>query len=172
MFDSIGRNGRRINRQVEGSEQRYRNFKIIEGVGGAGEATRVEKFVSPNKLARATEQGDRGGYTRGRGDMADLANAGEGLMTPLPQSGTAPRMLSAGGLMSAAYPLMQGDWKTAATIAASATAPVAASKLLTAKPVRTSLIRQATDPLPMLNPMTAALLMRQAENDKKRRGGP
>jgi len=164
MFDSIGRNGPPdIVAQWKDVNNRYRNYKVIEkAMGGAGEATALG-FISPSKLRTATEQGDRGGYVRGRGDYADLARAGETTMKPLPQSGTAGRTIPFGTMLLAGERLLSGDLKGAGIAAGATALPAAASSLLTSRPVRTSLIRQATEPLPLLDPMTAALLMRQKE---------
>jgi len=137
-------------------------------MGGAGSET-AQGFVTPGKLRTAVEAGDRGGYVRGRGDYADLARAGADKMTPLPQSGTTPRALPyviGGTAGAAAQRALEGDLKGAGLLAAGAVAPALASKLLTSRPVRTSLVRQAVDPLPMLDPMTAALLMRQLEQGR------
>jgi hypothetical protein len=170
LFDSIGRNGSpEIVEAWRDVNNRYRNLKIIEkSMGGAGSET-AQGFVTPGKLRTAVEAGDRGGYVRGRGDYADLARAGADKMTPLPQSGTTPRALPyviGGTAGAAAQRALEGDLKGAGLLAAGAVAPALASKLLTSRPVRTSLVRQAVDPLPMLDPMTAALLMRQLEQGR------
>jgi hypothetical protein len=167
MFDSIGRNGPPdIVAQWKDTNNRYRNYKIIEkAMGGAGEAT-SQGFITPGKLRSATEAADRGAYVRGRGDYADLARAGEATMKPLPQSGSPGRAMPyvvGGAAATALQRLFSGDLMGAGAAAAIPAAPWAASRILTSTPVRTSLIRQATEPLPMIDPMTAALLMRQQE---------
>lgn len=70
----------------------YRNMLVLEQAAtGAGENA-AAGLISPSALRNATvsKQGRRN-YARGNGDFADLARAGEGIMKPLPQSGTAPR---------------------------------------------------------------------------------
>lgn len=74
------------------TRNQYRNFITLEQAAtGAGENA-AAGIISPSALRNATlaKQGRRN-YARGQGDFADLARAGEGVMKPLPQSGTAPR---------------------------------------------------------------------------------
>ena len=71
----------------------YKNMLVLErAVTGAGENT-AQGFISPAQLrgAAVTKQGRRN-YARGKGDFAELARAGEAILKPLPQSGTAPRL--------------------------------------------------------------------------------
>lgn len=104
----------------------WRNWKAIEKAStGAGERA-AQGYISPSQLRNAVVTQNRGGYARGQGDLAELARAGEGVMRPLPQSGTAPRsnvnnmigLLAAGGggaaggipgaMLGAAAPAMVG----------------------------------------------------------------
>lgn len=71
----------------------YRNFIVIEQAAtGAGEKAALG-LISPAQLRNATvtKQGRRN-YATGDGDFSDLARSGVATMTPLPQSGTAPRL--------------------------------------------------------------------------------
>jgi hypothetical protein len=73
----------------------YRNFITLEQAAtGAGEKAALG-LISPAALRGATvaKQGRRN-YGRGEGDFADLARSGVATMSPLPQSGTAPRLAS------------------------------------------------------------------------------
>lgn len=158
MFDSIGRNGnpnvvadwRILNRQ-------YRNYKDIErAMYGPGEAT-AEGMISPAKLGTSVAAGDKAGALRERGDLTGQAKAGRLLMTDLPQSGTAARLLIPGTLAAMGHQIGAADLKGAAATAAGALAYPAVSSALTSRPVRTALIRQATDPLPMLDARTQLL---------------
>ncbi|XNY05204.1 hypothetical protein ACMFL9_12035 (plasmid) [Sinorhizobium meliloti] len=75
------------------ARNQYRNMLVIEQAAtGAGEGA-AQGLISPSQLrsATVTKQGRRN-YARGRGDFAELARAGEGVMKALPQSGTAPRI--------------------------------------------------------------------------------
>jgi len=72
--------------------KQYGNMKSLEkAAGGAGAAT-AEGNISPAQLRTAVASGNnRGSYARGQGDLAELTRAGIGVMSPLPNSGTAPR---------------------------------------------------------------------------------
>lgn len=70
----------------------YRNMLVIERAAqGAGEDAAMG-LISPARL-RAAVQGIYGkrSYVRGRDEFSELAQSGQATMTPLPQSGTAPR---------------------------------------------------------------------------------
>lgn len=70
----------------------YRNMLVLEdAVTRAGENA-AQGLISPSALrgATKTKQGTRA-YARGQGDFADLARAGEAVLKPLPDSGTASR---------------------------------------------------------------------------------
>lgn len=69
---------------------RYRNLvDITDAVTRSAEnATGV---ISPANLRGALTRSNRRGYARGAGDLSELARSGEAAMSPLPQSGTAPR---------------------------------------------------------------------------------
>lgn len=70
----------------------YGNMKTLErAASGGGEAAALG-LISPAKLRQAATTGNRGGYVRGEGDFAELSRAGNALLTPLPNSGTAGRM--------------------------------------------------------------------------------
>jgi hypothetical protein len=64
---------------------------LERAVTGAGENA-AQGLISPSQLRNATvnTQGRRN-YARGTGDFAELARAGEGVMKPMPNSGTAGR---------------------------------------------------------------------------------
>ena len=82
----------------------WRNFRAIQQAAtGAGENAAVG-MLSPSALRNAVVQQGRAGFAQGRrGDIADLAKAGEGVMKQLPTSGTPEglRALLPGGLWSA-----------------------------------------------------------------------
>jgi hypothetical protein len=91
------------------ARQEYRNILVLEkAVNGAGENAALG-LISPAQLAQATKQLQGGrNYARGRGDYAELARAGDALLRPMPQSGTAERIMmqsigaGAGGLAAGA----------------------------------------------------------------------
>lgn len=97
------------------ARREYGNIKdIASAAGGAGENA-ASGLISPQALRGATASGkNRELYARGQGDFAELTRAGNQVMAPLPNSGTAQRgMLAgqAGAGSAAAYaadPLMAG----------------------------------------------------------------
>src|SRR5690606_29543995 len=72
--------------------RQYGNMKTLEraALGGGEEA--AMGIISPARLRMAASSGNRGRYVRGEDDFSELAHAGQSVMTPLPQSGTAPRL--------------------------------------------------------------------------------
>lgn len=89
------------------ARKEYRNMLVLEQAAtGAGENA-AAGLISPSALRNATvaKQGRRN-YARGSGDFAELARAGEGVVKPMPQSGTAPR--TAIRNMGAALPALLG----------------------------------------------------------------
>lgn len=79
------------------ARREYGNWKdLSKAAGGAGENA-AEGLISPQALRNSVATGrNREAYVRGEGDFADLARAGNAIMTPLPNSGTAQRNLIAG----------------------------------------------------------------------------
>lgn len=75
------------------ARSQYRNMLVLEKAAtGAGENA-AQGLISPSQLRNATVTGQgRRNYARGKGDFADLARAGEAVMKPLPNSGTAGRI--------------------------------------------------------------------------------
>jgi hypothetical protein len=70
----------------------YRNMLVIEKAAtGAGEQA-AGGVITPARLRSAAIAQNRRAFARGRNDFTDLANAAVKTMTPLPQSGTAPRL--------------------------------------------------------------------------------
>lgn len=93
MERSIKRAGGDGLRELLDARRQYRNLITLEKAAGrAGEGTALG-LLSPSNLrgSAVTTQGARN-YVRGQGDFADLARAGEALMKPLPNSGTAQRV--------------------------------------------------------------------------------
>lgn len=92
MERSIARNNPADVGQFDTARRQYRNMLVLErAAGGAGEQA-AGGLITPAALASATKQvqGARA-FVRGQGDFAELARAGQGVMLPLPQSGTQPR---------------------------------------------------------------------------------
>jgi hypothetical protein len=102
--------------------KQYKNLLTIEKAAtGAGENA-ANGLISPAQLRAAAKQMGKRQFTRGKDDFRALADAGEALMKPLPQSGTAPRAAVAGLLGSAGTALSGGNFF--AGLAAAASEPV------------------------------------------------
>jgi hypothetical protein len=141
----------------------YRNFLVIENaMSRAGENTALG-LLSPAALRSAVAQQGKRAYVQGQGDFADLARSGVATMSPLPQSGTAPRQFvrNAGmtmpAIMGAAFGGQSGDMLGAAVGAgAGALVPGALGKLLMSNTGRHYLTNQAWNgPLDMQQNLAA-----------------
>jgi len=79
------------------ARREYGNWKdLAKAAGGAGENS-AQGLVSPQALRSAVASGpNKEAFVRGEGDFAELARAGNAIMTPLPNSGTAQRNLMTG----------------------------------------------------------------------------
>lgn len=74
------------------TRREYGAQKTIEkSVARAGEATAEGQIVPANLRNTVATGNNRGAYARGEGDFSELARAGAGVMSPMPQSGTGPR---------------------------------------------------------------------------------
>jgi hypothetical protein len=81
------------------ANRQYAAMKTIEKAASAGGENAAAGLISPAQLRIASTQGGgRSAYAQGQGDFAELARAGNQIMTPLPNSGTAQRNLFTGGI--------------------------------------------------------------------------
>ncbi len=141
----------------------YGNYKTLErAAAGAGEDA-AAGIISPAKLRMAAAAGkNKGQYVRGQGDFADLARAGNEIMTPLPQSGTTPRLMAqgAGAGMGATVGAMTGGPVGAlAGGALGVAAPRAAGQALMSRPVQAYLMNQTVrQPNVVMDPRYLALI--------------
>lgn len=82
--------------QMRQTRREYRNLLVISKARGAGEDAAMG-ILNPRQLQQAAKQMEGWqAYSRGRGDFTELAKAGNAVLTPLPQSGTAPRLVAHG----------------------------------------------------------------------------
>ena len=72
------------------ARRQWGNQRTIERAISAGENV-AEGNISPLTLRQGVNRRDPQAYALGRGDLAELARVGQGLMRPMPNSGTAPR---------------------------------------------------------------------------------
>lgn len=151
MERSIARNNPGDLGAWKGVRREYRNILAVEeAMAGAGENS-AAGLISPAKLRSATvrKHGKRN-YVRGKGDYAELARAGETVMAPLPNSGTAARLASR-GLFSAiggGTGFNADGWEGAAKGALlGAAAPWAAGKVLMSPPMQRYLANSTANAL-------------------------
>lgn len=144
----------------------YRNMLVLEKAAtGAGENA-AQGIISPSQLRNATVTGQgRRNYARGQGDFSELARAGEGIMKPLPQSGTAPR--TAVRNMGAALPAVLGAGAGGAAgggagallgLAAGSALPPMVGRALLSGPGRAYLGNQAATGMHATDPRIAAVI--------------
>lgn len=80
--------------QWQQTRREYKNLiAVAKAREAAGEASALG-LISPAALRNAVKGQNARSYVRGKGDMAELANAGNAIMKPLPQSGTTPRAIA------------------------------------------------------------------------------
>lgn len=122
----------------------YRSLLNIEkAMAGAGENAAMG-LISPAALRNAVKTRNRRAYVRGQDDLGNLARAGEAIMKPLPQSGTAPRMLASGLLGAGGYAGWSGDVLTGL---GAAVTPAITTRMLMSPPVQRYLANQTAGPL-------------------------
>jgi hypothetical protein len=110
------------------ANKQYAAMKTIERAAAAGGENAAAGLVSPAQLRIASMQGGgRSAYAQGQGDFAELARAGNQIMTPLPNSGTAQRNLMTGGIGGAA---IASSLASPVLAAATVAAPAAAGRAL------------------------------------------
>lgn len=154
------------------AREQWRNFLAIQKAAtGAGENA-AAGILSPSALRSAVVQQGRASYAQGnRGELGNLARAAEGVIRPLPTSGTAEN-LRALGIPSAMWSAAgaTGGYKLAGPMGgllgamAASAVPSAAGAARMSRPVQNWLVNQAVGPggdvLPRnaLSPVLAALL--------------
>jgi hypothetical protein len=74
------------------AREQYRNMLVIERAATSAGENAALGILSPAAIRNATMQQNRRTYARGGGDFGELARAGSAIMTPLPNSGTGPRV--------------------------------------------------------------------------------
>lgn len=100
MARSIARNNPADIGAWQEARRQYRNMLVIEKAATAAGEKAAEGIISPSSLRNAVKSQGVRAYATGKGDFAELARAGEAIMKPLPNSGTAQR-LRAQGITSA-----------------------------------------------------------------------
>ena len=132
-------------RQARGD---YKNLLVLERAAGGTSETAAQGFITPAALAIADKAiNGRRNFVRGNTPFADLAQAGNAVMKPLPQSGTAPR--AAAHLLPAILggALGHGTGDAMAGVMAGAAAPAIMGRVVHSTPVQAYLRNQAAVPL-------------------------
>lgn len=144
--------------------RQYGNMKTLEKAAVGGGEDAAMGLISPARLRQAASSGNRGGYAKGQGDFSELAHAGQAVMTPLPDSGTASR-LAVRGLMNAPTAIgaiaggASGDVLTGlAGAAVGAAVPKMAGRALMSKPVQSYLSNQKAANMSVIDPRVAAIV--------------
>lgn len=144
--DAVARTNPQIAHDWQALRQQYANLlRISEAAGGAGENA-AKGLISPAQLRNAAKNANKRAYVRGQSDLGNLARAGEAVMKPLPQSGTAPRqaamnalnVISAIGGNAAAGP---------AGAVAAVGAPAMLGRSVMSRPVQNYLANQLAAPI-------------------------
>lgn len=135
--------------------RQYGNYKTLaKAAGGGGEAAGLG-IISPAQLRIAASSGNREGFNRGASEFTKLAKAGQAIMTPLPNSGTAQR-IAAQGIAAA----IMGGVGTAGAgpvgLAAGLAGPAIAGRALMSGPVQRYLGNQAATGA--MDPMRQAIM--------------
>jgi hypothetical protein len=132
-------------RQARGD---YKNLLVLERAAGGTSETAAQGFITPAALAIADKAiNGRRNFVRGNTPFADLAQAGNAVMKPLPQSGTAPR--AAAHLLPAILggALGHGTGDAMMGVMAGAAAPAIMGRVVHSTPVQAYLRNQAAVPL-------------------------
>jgi len=136
--------------------QQYGNMKVLQRAATGGGENAGLGLISPAQLRIAATTGRRGQFAMGKGDFDALAKAGQAIMTPLPNSGTAARS----AVRNLGAPLGSAGLGYAVAnlpgAIAGAAAPYVAGRALMSAPVQSYLGNQAATG--SLNPVTNALL--------------
>lgn len=143
--------------------RQYGNYKVLNRASlGGGEDAGIG-IISPARLRMAASSGNRDGFATGASDFTKLAKAGQAVMTPLPNSGTASRLAArnlgamapsiVGASAGGAYGAQEGGGLTGAISGALAgfLAPKAVGRLMMSKAGQRYLANQ----LLRSGPMTA-----------------
>lgn len=156
------------------ARREYRNMIVLEKAAtGAGERA-AEGVISPAQLRNATvqKQGSRN-YVRGQGDFAELARDGVTAMTPLPQSGTAPRTwarnlgMGIPALLGGAGGAVAGNAPGAmAGMALGAAVPATVGRAMLSRPGRAYLTNQLMNGQPGVDPRYAAIAALLANEER------
>jgi hypothetical protein len=127
----------------KGARQQWANLLTIEKAVSGSTETAAMGQITPAKLTQAIDSMKRGNYVRGRGDFADLARAGNVIMKPLQDSGTASRLGPIAKLAALGGGFAAGGIPGLASAGAGVAAPWLAGKALMTPLVQRYLTNQS-----------------------------
>jgi hypothetical protein len=136
-------------KQWQGARNNYRNLIVLEDAVSKGGERAAEGLLSPSQFRQSvlSKQGKRN-YVRGEGDFAELARAGEAVLKPLPDSGTAGRT-AARNLFTAVPAAIGagvgspiGPFGAIVGALTGAAAPYATGRMLLSRPLQAYLVNQ------------------------------
>lgn len=92
MEDSLVAGGRQAEIAAwQEARRQYKNLLVIERAASGGGAESGLGAISPAQLRQADKAQNLRRHARGKSEFSKLAKAGQAVLTPMPQSGTAPR---------------------------------------------------------------------------------
>lgn len=150
----------------------WKNLMTVDKAVSGSTESAAAGLITPAKLTQAIESMKRGSYVRGRGDFAELARAGNQVMKPFQDSGTATRTMVRA--VPAVVAGMLGGGIHPAGLAAATVGPYFAGKALMSPAVQRLLTNQAlATRTPAARAAAGALLpIGAATNQLYRRGQP
>jgi hypothetical protein len=126
------------------AQRQWGNMRTLENAMAAGGERTAQGYVSPSALKAAVTaraSGGRSGYSRGQGDLTELAQAGEAILKPLPESGTGRQIISqhllgllAGGAAGSQYSRNDPATTIGLALAGGVAGPYAFGRLLQSAP--------------------------------------
>jgi len=126
--------------------RQYGNYKTISKAATGGGESAGLGLISPARLRMAAASGNQEGFATGANEFTRLAKAGQALMTPLPNSGTAQR-IAAQGIAAALLGGTGGAVGGPIGLAAGLAGPALAGRALMSSPVQRYLSNQAARPM-------------------------
>lgn len=147
--------------------RQWGNKKVLENAALGGGEDAAMGLISPARLRMAASSGNRGAYARGQGDFSELAHAGQAVLSPLPNSGTAARS----AVRNLGSPLLAGGGALAGGVpglVAGLLAPKAAGAALMSAPVQRYLANQLARSMPTVSPKKAAIIAALLSNGGQR----
>jgi hypothetical protein len=127
------------------ARRQWYNTMVLERTVNNSTEAAAQGFITPAKLQTAIKSMSKGNYARGRGDFADLARAGNQIIKPLADSGTASRA-RAHAVPALAGAVLGGGMGVVPGALAALAGPMVAGPALMSRPVQRYLTNQRAAP--------------------------